>query len=220
MSGIIGDNVGRSSGLVKAAAAGATVDGRWTLLDTTTFGSDASTFDYEPTFMQSAYTYKLLKVSVWGLNPVDNDRAINMRWKEAASADGAIDASFMTSGYYSGLWTWDYSGTNHRSQDAAGEINLGWENFNQKGTSNKWFPYEFYIKNGGMTASTSGSTDYGNHMWWEGNMCAANDGQGQKTSGVGMSGYDIHGLQWFASSGNMDAGMICSTYYDNQLGSN
>lgn len=219
MSGIIGDNVGRSGGLVKAASAGATVDGRWTLLDTTTFGSDASTFDYEPTFMQSGYTYKLLKIAVFGLNPNDNAEEVYMRLKGAAAADGAI-SSFETTNYYQGQWQFDYGGTNHRSGDLATNIPMGWDNMNQKGTSNKWHYYEFYIVNGGMTASTSGSSDYARQIWWQGYMNSGADGAAQDIRGHTWGVYDVHGLQWYAASGNMDGGMICKTYYDNQLGSN
>ena len=69
MSGILGDNLGRSGGLIKAVT---TAGSEWTSLGTTTFTSDASTFDYEPSWFNTAYDYKLVRLTFLNIHPDTN----------------------------------------------------------------------------------------------------------------------------------------------------
>ena len=192
--------------------------GRWTLLDETSFGSNASTFDYEPTFMQSGYAYRLVWVQVYNLVPDTNNTEVYMRLKHTDNA-GSIDAGFATTGYYQGQWQWDWQGSNLRTNNNGSNLPQAWDNMADKGTVGRKSYYDYYILNGGMTADSSGSDDHNYHIWWQGNNWS-NNGDVQHALGNAWGDYDIHGMQWYASSGDMDGGMLVKAYYDTNLGSN
>ena len=57
--------------------------GEWTSLGTTTFTSDASTFDYEPTWFNQAYAYKLVRLTFLNIHPDTNNTEVYMRYKRS-----------------------------------------------------------------------------------------------------------------------------------------
>ena len=81
MSGIISDNQGRSSGLVKAAAAGG---GAWNLILAQTISSNVGEVEFTDSHFTS--TYDFYKVVIINGVPEDaNDRELRMQLKEGGS---------------------------------------------------------------------------------------------------------------------------------------
>lgn len=221
MSGIIGDNLGRSSGLIKAVEAAA--GSEWTSLGTTTFTSDASTFDYEPTWLNHAdgYNYVLVRLTLLNIHPDTNNSEVYMRYKGAADADGAIAASYATSGYYSGGFAWDYNSSQARSSSNGSRDFYFDPNMNNGTDGNDIRSHvEMFIHRGGECAYTNGGTDRPRMLWWK-TSAANGSNEGATVLGHAWNGTGFHGLQLYPSGGgNMDGdvGAVVYAHYNNVLG--
>jgi len=127
MSGIITDNQGRSSGLVKAAAGG----GAMTLLSATTLGSDAATIDTDDVFSTTYDCYKVfilnmtsnasahygIRYLVDGTEQTGNYMALGDGTYKTSLADAAgveWDNGRYQNYFHGGGW--DFNNSNHASQ--------------------------------------------------------------------------------------------------------
>ena len=193
--------------------------GEWTSLGTTTFTSDASTFDYEPTWFNQAYAYKLVRLTFLNFHPDTNNAEVYMRYKRSAN-DGAIDGSYATSAYYQGGNEWGFGGTGTRNSDNTSynfffDPNSG----DGQGDDKILSRMEMFIYYGGQTASLSGSTDRIAMNWWQ---TTGDNGSAQGHQVLAHSHilYGLHGIQFYPSSGNMngDTGATVYAHYNNVLG--
>ena len=219
MSGIIGDNVGRSGGLIKAVTAAA--GSEWTSLSTTTFTSDASTFDYEPGWFNAAYDYKLVRLTFLNIHPDTNNSELYMRYKRCNDA-GSIDGSYQTSGYYQGGKKWSYSGEGVRNADNAG-FNFFFDPNSGDGVGDEKIlsRMEMFVYYGGKTAETGGSLEMVTMTWWQTTGDNASGKGGQVLAHAHIP-YGLHGIQIYSSGGggmNGDTGATVYAHYNNVLGS-
>ena len=91
MTGIISDNVGRTSGLVKSAGGGG---GTWTLIKTLT-ASDDDTIDFvngtSDVVLDS--TYPIYKLVLINIHPGDDDVELNVNFRDGGSSYDATKTS-------------------------------------------------------------------------------------------------------------------------------
>jgi hypothetical protein len=136
MSGIISDNQGRSSGLVKAAAAGG---GAWNLVLAQTISSNVGEVEFTDSHFTSTYDfYKVVIIS--GVPEDENDRQLRMRLSYGGSYVTAAEYDWG----YSGLHEGDH---NRGGDDSGTSFYITGDDYNVGGNNGESFNAEVTIYN-------------------------------------------------------------------------
>ena len=200
MTGIIGDNVGRSSGLVKAAAGG----GAWTLIETTTASGSATL-----NFTTLSSDYKDFKMIGSGITAATNVSFPRVRYYVSGSVITATDYMWSCRAY-------DIENTGGQSMDAGSKnsdtIQMI-DPYNASAptalgnTSGYSMHFEYNVADVHSTSLWKNSW-----FWTTVVLGGSTPSQGQTANYFGGGLYDqtsaLTGLQFYLSAGNVALGTI------------